>query len=102
MKFDKPYLVNLNWLMDFAKPLDSIFGDIEVSTVNEICKRCFKKNNYIAPKSDGLTIFRFDIVQDVIPVLKQMANEGAISNAECGNLIAKILRYQGYVLLQPA
>ena len=102
MKFDKPYLMNLNWLMDFASPLDSIFGDVDESTVNEICKRCLEKNNYVAPKSEGLTIFRFDAFTDVIPVLKQMANEDVISNAECGNIIASILRYQGKVLLQPA
>lgn len=102
MKFDKPYLKNLSWLLDFAEPLDSIFGDLEFSTVEEISKRCFEKNNYVAPESEGLTLFRFDIETDVIPVLKQMANENVISIAKCGDIIASILRHKGKVILQPA
>ena len=60
-EFEKPYFKKLGWLFDFALPLNWIFEEIEIdeNTVEEINKRCFVKNSFVSPKSDGLTIFFF-------------------------------------------
>jgi hypothetical protein len=104
MKNDKPYLKNLEWLMDFALPMNLIFEEVEISdnTIEEINKRCFEKNCFVSPESDGITIFPFNITDDVIPVLKDMVFDNVISIAHCGDIIASILRYEGKVLLQTA
>jgi len=104
MKNNKPYLKKLGWLFDFALPLNWIFEEIEIdeNTVEEINKRCFVKNSFVSPKSDGLTIFFFNITEDVIPVLKDMVSEEVISIAHCGDIIAGIMKYEGKVLVQTA